>query len=489
MTSWTTHRLADLTTKVGSGATPRGGAKSYKDSGIPLIRSQNVHFGGLVRDGLAFIDDEQASKLDNVIVEEADVLLNITGASIGRVCTAPPEMDGARVNQHVCIIRPVREKLLPEFLELFLSSPRIQRFIDNTESGATRQALTKGKILDFEVPVPPVSVQQKIVATFADRRARIERANRALDSIPNLIEKFRQSVLAAAFRGDLTKEWREQNPDVEPASVLLERIRTERRDRWIEDAAENGRAKAEAKARKAGKPWTDEDNVRALAKERAKAGKKCKEPEPVDPTGLPELPETWCWAWLQDCGEMSRGKSKHRPRNDPRLFGSKYPFIQTGEVARSNGRIESATKFYSEFGLAQSRLFPVGTVCITIAANIADTAILDIRACFPDSVVGVIPDTGLLLGELIEFYIRTVRNHLERVAPATAQKNINLSLLSDVVVPVPPHREQAMLARLIADALIRSDQSAELCGAAYDQLARLEQSILTAAFAVAKAST
>src|ERR1700683_1422731 len=115
MKQWTTVKLKSVTTKVGSGATPRGGDVVYKQSGIPLIRSMNIHFDGFLADGLVFLDDKEASLLSNVEVHGDDVLFNITGASIGRVTIAPAEMEGARVNQHVCIIRPT-EKLSPRFL-------------------------------------------------------------------------------------------------------------------------------------------------------------------------------------------------------------------------------------------------------------------------------------------------------------------------------------------------------------------------------------
>src|SRR5437762_468767 len=120
--SWPLIPLSELAVKVGSGATPRGGKASYGDAGIPLIRSMNVVFFGFKRDGLAYIDEGQAAALKNVEVKAGDVLLNITGASIGRVTVAPREMDGARVNQHVCIIRPT-ELLDNRYLRAFLSSP------------------------------------------------------------------------------------------------------------------------------------------------------------------------------------------------------------------------------------------------------------------------------------------------------------------------------------------------------------------------------
>lgn len=159
---WQKSPLKSLTTKIGSGATPAGGRESYFSEGIPLIRSMNVHFSGFDPNGLVFLSREQADELCNVIVEADDVLLNITGASIGRVTTAPSEMAGARVNQHVTIIRPLAG-LLPAFLTLFLASPMVQRMINEIQVGATRQALTKSMIEQFQIPVPTLAEQRQIV--------------------------------------------------------------------------------------------------------------------------------------------------------------------------------------------------------------------------------------------------------------------------------------------------------------------------------------
>src|SRR5262249_42721454 len=151
------------TSKIGSGATPTGGKTSYKTSGIPLIRSMNVHFSGFTPEGLAYIDKEQANKLENVTVRPGDVLLNITGASIVRVTIAPSNMDGARVNQHVAIIRLIKG-IESKFVSGFLSSPAMQRTVAEENYGVTRQALTKSMIEEFDVPIPPLSEQRRIVA-------------------------------------------------------------------------------------------------------------------------------------------------------------------------------------------------------------------------------------------------------------------------------------------------------------------------------------
>ncbi len=156
-----------------------------------------------------------------------------------------------------------------------------------------------------------------------------------------------------------------------------------------------------------------------------------------------ELPRGWAWARFPEVGLFGRGKSKHRPRNDPKLFNPGiYPLVQTGEVARANGVISEYHSKYSDIGLAQSKLWPKGTLCITIAANIADAAILGFDACFPDSVVGFVPASEIR--DEVEYFLlfmKTARERLLAFAPSTAQKNINLEILQSVLIPVPPKGE------------------------------------------------
>jgi type I restriction enzyme S subunit len=147
-------KLSSLTSKIGSGSTPKGGRDIYPSSGIPFIRSLNVRMRNFQWDNIAFIDKSTHGVMKGTIVKPTDVLLNITGASIGRVTCAPSDLAEANVNQHVAIIRPI-EKLNPRYLMYWLSQPEIQEFINDKQKGATRQGFTKAQIETFEVPLPP----------------------------------------------------------------------------------------------------------------------------------------------------------------------------------------------------------------------------------------------------------------------------------------------------------------------------------------------
>lgn len=157
----------------------------------------------------------------------------------------------------------------------------------------------------------------------------------------------------------------------------------------------------------------------------------------------------WEKATLEKLGSVNRGVSKHRPRNDPKLLGGKYPLIQTGDVSNAGTYITAYTQTYSEIGFAQSKLWPAGTLCITIAANIAKTGILTFDACFPDSVVGFVANKDeahpLFIHGLFGFF----QAILEKNAPAAAQKNINLEILRGLEVPKPPISKQNEFALVV----------------------------------------
>ncbi|MEX1826913.1 restriction endonuclease subunit S [Luteibacter sp. CQ10] len=157
-------------------------------------------------------------------------------------------------------------------------------------------------------------------------------------------------------------------------------------------------------------------------------------------------PKAWPIGRLADLGDLERGISRHRPRGAPELLGGDHPLIQTGDVARSCGYIRQFSSTYSDAGLSQSKKWPRGTLCITIAANIADTGILTFPACFPDSVVGFTPNDGSNV-EFVQGILGFLKKIIEETAPQVAQKNINLAILRDLPIPIPPKSLQDKWAR------------------------------------------
>ncbi|TVM01653.1 MAG: restriction endonuclease subunit S [Candidatus Brocadia sp. WS118] len=165
---WPHVKLGLVCSKIGSGATPRGGENVYLDEGTAIIRSQNVYNGLFMTEGLAYITEEHAEQLKGVTIELRDILLNITGDSVARCCQVPNSVLPARVNQHVAIVRPDRKKLLPEFLCYYMISPLTQKYLlSRAGSGGTRNALTKAMIENLEVPCPSLNIQERIASILS----------------------------------------------------------------------------------------------------------------------------------------------------------------------------------------------------------------------------------------------------------------------------------------------------------------------------------
>lgn len=191
------------TTKIGSGSTPRGGKSVYLTSGIPFVRSLNVRWNEFTNHELAFIDEATQSRMSSTEVQPGDVFLNITGASIGRSCCAPDEICPANVNQHVMIIRPIQEQLRSRYLMYRLTSPSTQDFILQSQSGATRQALTKEQVKNLNIPLPPIDKQDYFINYLDQISSEVKEMYSAFTAQGESLDVLEQSFLAQAFRGEL----------------------------------------------------------------------------------------------------------------------------------------------------------------------------------------------------------------------------------------------------------------------------------------------
>lgn len=194
---WKKDLLSNVTSKIGSGATPRGGKETYQNEGIALIRSMNVHDGRFEYKELAFITNEQAKQLNNVTVEKDDVFINITGASVARSCVAPINILPARVNQHVAIIRCCKQRLNSIFLnQLFLNQTYKHLLISIGESGgATRQAITKQQLENIKVILPPIELQNQ----FADFVEQTEKTKTKINASLEKLEILKKALMQEYF--------------------------------------------------------------------------------------------------------------------------------------------------------------------------------------------------------------------------------------------------------------------------------------------------
>jgi type I restriction enzyme S subunit len=193
--------------------------------------------------------------------------------------------------------------------------------------------------------------------------------------------------------------------------------------------------------------------------------------------------EGWVEKTLEDVSiTFGRGKSKHRPRNDPELYGGKYPFIQTGDIRNADHFITAYSQTYNEVGLSQSKLWPNGTICITIAANIAETAILGFDACFPDSVIGVVANPDEAETGFIEYLLQSFKARIQAMGKGSAQANINLATFEDQRFPFPSVIKQKELVEFLDHLAAETQRLTRLYERKLAALEELKKSLLHQAF-------
>lgn len=215
-------RIKDYTTKVGSGVTPRGGAETYLDEGIPLFRSQNVTNNGFLMDDIAFISEEVDESMKGTRVKPGDVLLNITGASIGRCYYTSDDFERGNVNQHVCIIRPKRNKVKPGYLHYCIISDIGQQQIDLTQTGANREGLAVEDIKGFKFDIPSLSEQQRIVDYLDEKLAKIDGRIEMLEKQQDAYARLKKSVIHQAVTRGLNPDVRLKDSGIEWIGMIPE---------------------------------------------------------------------------------------------------------------------------------------------------------------------------------------------------------------------------------------------------------------------------
>lgn len=453
---WTATFLSEIA-ETASGGTPSRRRKDFFGGSIPWVKSGELNDATL-HTTEEFLTDPGLQSSSAKMFPEGTLCIALYGATVGKLAILGSE---AATNQAICgiLVHPLVDT---QYLFYFLLGQR--RNLIELGKGGAQPNISQEIIRRIVVPLPPLKEQTRIVSKIDELLTKLDAGVEELCKAQAQLKRYRQVVLKSAVTGELTREWREaHNDQLEPASELLARILKERRERW----ESNQLAKLAADSR------TSENDTWKL---------KYDEPLSPDATALPQLPHGWTWVTMPQLGELNRGKSKHRPRNAPHLYNGDYPFIQTGDIRRASGLLRQYKQTYSEAGLKQSRLWPKGTLCITIAANIAETAILGFDACFPDSVVGFRAEPDSCDVRFVDFFIRTAKQNLERYAPATAQKNINIEILSDVAIPFPPILEQRQIADEVERILSITDASEQIIEARLKQAERLRQSILKQAF-------
>jgi type I restriction enzyme, S subunit len=466
---WKELRLGDVVAQVLDfrGRTPLKLGMGWGGGTIPALSAVNVRDGrlDLTRTPHFGSDALYERWMTQGDAQRGDVLIT-TEAPLGNIAQIPDERRYI-LSQRVILLKPRKEVIESDFLALQMRSGRFQSLLDANRSGTTATGIRQSRLVELPVHVPPLNEQRRIVAKLEALQSRSRRAREALDAVPPLLEKLRQSILAAAFRGDLTKDWRAQNPNAEPASALLARLRTERRQKW--EVTELAKLKAKGKA-----PTNDSWKV------------KYKEPDSVDTTGLPELPETWCWASLDELLDATRGAAYGVLKPGPHVEGG-VRFIKSGQVR--DGYLDLSYDFRISAALdnefKRTRLRGGEVLLNLVGASIGRSAIApdDLVGANVTRAIGVLPVIGgwaYWLQAALEGPEgqRLVRN----ATGGSAQGVLNLEEVRSLAIPLLPVRERDQVLTRLKHL---RDQPATLTDSAHalaNAIARLNSAILARAF-------
>ncbi len=488
---WEWRKLTEIA-RLESGHTPSKSKSAYWNGDFAWIGISDArqYDGDVIDDTEKHITQAGLDNSSARLLPPRTVCLSRT-ASIGYCVIMGREMATSQdfINW-VC-----SDELYPEFLQYVFRAEHdaLLRFGE----GSTHQTIYFKDAKRFHVCVPDVPTQKRIVARLDSLLARREKAEHYLTAIPPLIDQFRQSVLARAFTGELTADWRKNHPDVEPASELLERIKVERREKWIENYARKLADRARKRNEKKGKKFTDEDWQAYFDKKVKVGAKKYEKPEAVDPEAerLPEIPETWEWVRLEDLiADIQAGKSPSagsRPAKADEHGVLKVSALSWGKFLPQENKVLPA-----DYKIRPRTLVREGDLLFS-RANTTELvgAVVLVRDEYPnlmlsDKTLRLVPASKQVNLEVLLYALRTpeVRDYFEARATGTSDSMRNLSQDKIMGAPIalPPLAEQQKLVQLLADAsgFIQSTETnvSDLVG----DLERLNSSMLAGALSGAE---
>ena len=380
---WTT--IEEICSKIGSGSTPKG--SNYSVKGIPFFRSQNVYNDRLVYDDIKYISEEVHQKMKGTEVLANDLLLNITGGSLGRCAVVPADFNCGNVSQHVCIMRSVLVE--PEYFHALVLSSYFAKSMKITGSG--REGLPKYNLEQMGFPLPPLTEQQRIVTEIEHWFALLGQIEKGKLDLQNIIKQTKSKILDLAIHGKLVP----QDPNDEPASELLKRINP----------------KAEITC----------DNAHY--------------------TQLPfEVPQNWSWTTLGKIGKWQSGSTPNRLNKD--YYNGNIPWLKTGDL--NDGYITHIPEYITEKALNETsvKLNPTGSVLIAMyGATIGKIGILTFPATTNQACCACEVFKGIDR-EFIFLFLLSHREEFIKMGGGGAQPNISKEKIINTYIPLPPFTEQ-----------------------------------------------
>lgn len=393
------------------------------------------------------------------LVKKDDVLFSTVRTYLKNIARVPAELDGVLTSTGIAVLR-TGSGIDSNFLFYFVSSESFIRAISSAMDGTLYPAVTDGDVAAGRLPIAPIAEQKRIVAKIEELRSKTQKAREALEAIPEMCDRFRQSVLAAAFRGDLTADWREENPDVEPASVLLERIREDRYKRWESELYRRNRNPQKASYR---------------------------ESEGLMSKNLSELPETWVWVKVEEVGRVQLGRQRS-PKNHTGDY--MRPYLRAANVFEN--RIDTSDVLKMNFAPEEYETFKleIGDILLNEGQSkelVGRPAMYRGEvpgSCFQNTLVRFQVYDGLLAEYALAVFRHYMRNGVfQRIAQWTTNiAHLGASRFAELEFPLPPKDEQTEIIYRLEQTFKIIDRIQQQYEQAKARLDKLDRAILAKAF-------
>ena len=395
--AWTT--IEEICSKIGSGSTPRG--SNYSANGIPFFRSQNVYNDRLVYDDIKYISEEVHQKMKGTEVLANDLLLNITGGSLGRCVVVPADFNCGNVSQHVCIMRSVLVE--PEYFHALVLSSYFAKSMKITGSG--REGLPKYNLEQMGFPLPPLTEQQRIVAEIKHWFALIDQIEQGKSDLQTIIKQTKSKILDLAIHGKVVP----QDPNDEPAIELLKRINPD---------------------------FTPCDNGHY-------------------PNFPFDIPKKWNWVTLGEIGKWQSGSTPSRLNKD--YYNGDIPWLKTGDL--NDGYITHIPEYITEKALNETsvKLNPTGSILMAMyGATIGKLGILTYPATTNQACCACEIYTGIEK-EFLFYFLLSHRADFIKLGGGGAQPNISKEKIINTYIPLPPSEEQKRIVNAVNDVFAQLD--------------------------------
>ena len=441
---WEWVILKDIVSALESGGRPRGGVKDIKE-GVPSIGGEHLTYeGGFNFKRIRYIPNSFFNNMHRGYIEQEDILIVKDGATTGKVSfvdnTFP--FKKAAINEHVFKLKVIRDQMIPKYLFYFLFSAVGNRQILDCLQGSAQGGINQSFINSVYVPICSLEQQKRIVQRIESLCACLTKTKQNLTKIPPLLKKFRQSVLAKAFSGELTEDWRAKQKDLEPASKLLERIHQEHKKLL---------------------------------------GKKYKEPESIDTSDLPELPEGWEWVRLGDvCTKAQYGWTTSAD-----FEGKGLKLLRTTDISSGIINWDGVPYCKEQPEEPQKYLLNKGDILVSRAGSVGVS--IEIEDC-PDAIFGSylirFKPVSPILPKYVSLYLKSTY-YWNSIADKTAGitiPNVNATKLENLSIPISSVKEQVKIIAKIQEFFAQADAIEKSIKIALSHCEKLTQSILAKAF-------